>query len=191
MTSLVAVADSVFPNLDVAREVLSAVGADVRLAAQPTPAAIMDVAAGADALLVTYAKITADMIARMPRCGSSRASASGVDNVDLEAATGAGIVVARCRTTASTRCRSHLALPSAVRKTPLSNRQVYGGQWAMSRRADSSPARNGAGAVGFGRIPQLVAPKAKAFGMRVVAFDPRCRRRGPREGVERVDSRRS
>jgi hypothetical protein len=52
----VVVADSVFPNLDPAREVLAGIGATLELAAGPTPDAILHVAADADALLVTYAK---------------------------------------------------------------------------------------------------------------------------------------
>ena len=68
MPFLVAVADSVFPNLHPAREALAAIGAEVQLASQPTADAILRVAAQADALLVTYAKITADIIERMTRC---------------------------------------------------------------------------------------------------------------------------
>src|SRR6266496_252579 len=92
---LVAVADSVFPSLDPARDVLSAIGADVQLASAPTPEAILQIAAGADALLVTYAKITADMIAQMSRCRIISRFGIGVDNVDLDAATNAGIVVTK------------------------------------------------------------------------------------------------
>jgi len=92
---LVAVTDSVFPNLDVARSVLSAIGADLQLAAQPTPEAIVEAAAGADAVLVTYAKITAEMIGRLNRCRIISRFGIGVDNVDLAAATGAGIVVTK------------------------------------------------------------------------------------------------
>src|SRR5439155_2008236 len=55
---LVAVADSPFPTLDLARGVLSRIGAELQLAAEATPEAILRVAADADALLVTYAKIT-------------------------------------------------------------------------------------------------------------------------------------
>src|SRR5262245_36180438 len=64
---LVAVADSPFPTLDPAREVLSGIGAELRLASAPTPEAIVRVANDADALLVTYAKITAEMIGTLVR----------------------------------------------------------------------------------------------------------------------------
>ena len=191
MTSLVAVADSVFPNLDVAREVLSSVGAEVRLAAAPTPASIMEVAAGADALLVTYAKITADMIAGMPRCRIISRFGIGVDNVDLDAATDAGIVVTKVPDYCIDEVSDHAMalLLTAVRKIPLSNTQVHGGRWEMKAVVPIHRLRGTVlGLAGFGRIPQLVAPKAKAFGMKVIAFDPMLPAEVfAREGVERVD----
>ncbi len=61
---LVAVTDSVFPNLDPAGAVLAKIGAEIRLAKESKPEAILEVARDADALLTTYAKITADMIRR-------------------------------------------------------------------------------------------------------------------------------
>src|ERR1041384_5493658 len=92
---LVAVADSVFPNLDPAREVLSAIDAELQLAAEPKPEPILALAHDADAVLVTYAKITGDMIRQMVRCLIISRFGIGVDNVDHEAATEAGIVVTK------------------------------------------------------------------------------------------------
>jgi D-3-phosphoglycerate dehydrogenase len=191
MTSLVAVADSVFPNLDVARDVLSAVGATVRLAAEPTPASIIDVAAGADALLVTYAKITAEMIGQMPRCRIISRFGIGVDNVDLDAATAAGIVVTKVPDYCIDEVSDHAMalLLAAARKITLSNAQVHAGRWEMPAVVPIRRLRGSVlGLAGFGRIPQLVAPKAKAFGLTVIAHDPFV----PsdvfaREGVERVE----
>src|SRR5216684_8499451 len=92
---LIAVSDSVFPNLNPAREVLSRIGAELLLAEGPTSEAIMQVARNADAVLVTYAKITAEMISQMTRCRIIARFGIGVDNVDIPAATKAGIVVTR------------------------------------------------------------------------------------------------
>ncbi len=65
---LVAVADTVFPDLELARQALAGLDAELRLAAAPTPDAILEVAREADGVLVTYAKITADIIAGLERC---------------------------------------------------------------------------------------------------------------------------
>ena len=60
-----------------------------------------------------------------------------------------------------------------MRKIPLANAQVHAGTWKMPAVVPIHRLRGSVlGLVGFGRIPQLVAPKAKAFGMRVIAFDP-------------------
>src|SRR5882672_6893776 len=188
---LVAVADSVFPNLDPAREVLSAIGADLQLAPQATPEEILKIAAGADALLVTYAKITADMIGQMPRCRIISRFGIGVDNVDLDAATRAGIVVTKVPDYCIDEVSDHaMALLLAVaRKIVPSNAQVHAGRWEMKAVVPIHRLRGGVlGLVGFGRIPQLVAPKAKAFGLKVIAHDPFIPAEVfAREGVERVE----
>jgi len=172
---LVAVTDSVFPNLDPAREVLSAIGAELQMAREPTPEAIVRAATAADALLVTYAKITADMIRQMTRCRIISRFGIGVDNVDIPAATDAGIVVTKVPDYCIDEVSDHAValLLALVRKIPFSNAHVHDGGWAMSAVVPIHRLRGSViGLVGFGRIPQLVAPKAKAFGIRVVAFDP-------------------
>src|SRR6266571_3985577 len=172
---LVAVADSVFPNLDTAREVLATIGAELRLAPEPTREAILKIAAPADALLVTYATITGEMIGRMNRCRIISRFGIGVDNVDIVAATGAGIVVTKVPDYCIDEVSDHtLALLLAlVRKIPFANAQVHAGRWEMPAVVPIHRLRGSVlGLVGFGRIPQLVAPKAKSFGLRVVTYDP-------------------
>ena len=172
---LVAVADSVFPNLDLARAVVSRAGAELRLASQPTPEGIVAAAKEADALLVTYAKINADMIREMKKCKIISRFGIGVDNVDIEAATRAGIVVTKVPDYCIDEVSDHAMalLLSLVRKIPFSSARAHAGRWEMPAVTPIHRLRGTVlGLVGFGRIPQLVAPKAKAFGMRVVAYDP-------------------
>ena len=172
---LVAVSDSVFPNLDQARAVLSKVGAELRLAAEATPEAILGVARDADALLTTYAKITGDMIRQMKRCRIISRFGIGVDNVDIAAATEGKIVVTKVPDYCLDEVSDHAMalLLAAARKITLANKQVHAGRWEMPAVVPIHRLRGSVlGLVGFGRIPQLVAPKAKAFGMRVVASDP-------------------
>jgi D-3-phosphoglycerate dehydrogenase / 2-oxoglutarate reductase len=171
----VAVSDIVFPNLDRARAVLSTIGAELRLAEEPKPGAILRVAKDADALLATYAKITADMIRQMTRCRIISRFGIGVDNVDIPAATERGIVVTKVPDYCIDEVSDHAMalLLSAVRKIPLANSLVQQGRWEMPAVVPIHRLRGSVlGLVGFGRIPQLVTPKAQAFGMRVVSFDP-------------------
>ena len=188
---LVAVSDSVFPNLDPARQVLASIGAELTMADAPTPDAIVRAAAPADALLVTYAKITADMIEEMPRCRIISRFGIGVDNVDLAAATGKGIVVTKVPDYCIDEVSDHTMalLLALVRKIPSSSARTHAGRWEMKAVVPIHRLRGSViGLVGFGRIPQLVAPKAQSFGMKVLAFDPFV----PadvfmRAGVERVE----
>ncbi|MBI3047988.1 MAG: C-terminal binding protein [Acidobacteria bacterium] len=191
MSYQVAVADSVFPNLDPAREVLSRVGATLELAAEPTPEAILRLARDADAVLVTYAKITGDMIRQLTKCRVISRFGIGVDNVDISEATKKGIVVTKVPDYCIDEVSDHTMalLLALVRKIPFINRQVHAGTWKMPNVVPIHRLRGSVlGLVGFGRIPQLVAPKAQAFGMKVIAFDPYVARDVfARAGVESVD----
>jgi D-3-phosphoglycerate dehydrogenase len=172
---LVAVADSVFPNLDLARAVVARAGADLRLAPQATPESIVATAKDADALLVTYAKITADMIGQMKKVRIISRFGIGVDNVDLEAATRDGIVVTKVPDYCLDEVSDHAValLLSLVRKIPSSNARTHSGRWEMPAVVPIHRLRGTVlGLVGFGRIPQLVAPKAQSFGIKVIANDP-------------------
>ena len=186
---LVAVADSVFPNLDLARAVVSRAGAELRLASQPTPEGIVAAAKEADALLVTYAKINADMIREMKKCKIISRFGIGVDNVDIEAATRQGIVVTKVPDYCIDEVSDHAMalLLSLVRKIPFSSARAHAGRWEMPAVTPIHRLRGTVlGLVGFGRIPQLVAPKAKAFGMRVVAYDPYVPQGGDGQGGSRA-----
>jgi D-3-phosphoglycerate dehydrogenase len=188
---LVGVSDSVFPNLDLARAVVARVGADLQLAKQPTPAEIMNVAREADALMVTYAKITGEMIGEMKKCRIISRFGIGVDNVDLAAATAKGIVVTKVPDYCIDEVSDHAMalLLSLVRKIPASSARAHAGRWEMPAVVPIHRLRGTVlGLVGFGRIPQLVAPKAKSFGLRVVTFDPYVPQTVlDQAGVERVE----
>ncbi len=175
MALQIAVADSVFPNLDPARAVVSRIGGELQLASEPTPEAIMRIAKDADAVLVTYAKITADMIRQMTKCRIISRFGIGVDNVDIAEATKARIVVTKVPDYCIDEVSDHTMalLLAAVRKIPFINTQVHAGTWKMPNVVPIHRLRGSVlGLVGFGRIPQLVAPKARAFGMKVIAYDP-------------------
>src|SRR6202050_2972546 len=175
MTKLVAVTDSVFPNLDPARAVLAKIGAEIRLAKEPKPEAILEVARDADAVLTTYAKVTAEMIPQLTRCRIIGRFGIGVDNVDIPAATKAGIVVTRVPDYCLDEVSDHTMalLLALVRKIPSSNARTQAGRWEMRAVVPIHRLRGTVlGLVAFGQIPQLVAPKAQAFGIRVVTHDP-------------------
>ncbi|MFV2033554.1 MAG: hypothetical protein ACC631_00335, partial [Halocynthiibacter sp.] len=91
--TIVAVADSTFPSLAPVEAVLSELDAELVIADEPTEQEILKVASQADALLVTYGQITASVIAGLKRCKVIGRMGLGVDNIDIDAATRAGIAV--------------------------------------------------------------------------------------------------
>jgi len=172
---IVAVTDSVFPNLNAAAEVVSKVGGELRLAKAPTPEGILEVARDADAILCTYAKVTTAVVEQLTRCRIISRFGIGVDNVDIAMATSKGIVVTKVPDYCIDEVSDHAMalLLAIVRKIPFSNSEVQEGRWAMPTVVPIHRLRGTIlGLVGFGRIPQLVAPKAQAFGIKVIAFDP-------------------
>jgi D-3-phosphoglycerate dehydrogenase len=172
---LVAVADSPFPSLDPAKEALSRVNAELKMAAEPTPDGILAVARDADAVLVTYAKITGEMIGEMKNCKSIGRFGIGVDNIDIATATEAGIVVTYVPDYCFDEVSDHAMalLLDLARKVSFSNSLVQSGRWEMPAVAPLYRLRGRTlGLVGLGNIPQMVVPKAQAFGLKVVAYDP-------------------
>ena len=79
--TLVAVVDTVFPTLDPARDVLAKVDAELVMAEQPTPDSILSVASEADAVLVTYGKITSEVIDGLKNCKVIGRFGIGIDNI--------------------------------------------------------------------------------------------------------------
>ncbi len=171
----VVLTDYVWESVDVERKIL---GADVELVPLQTKKPEEFVAEAADcvALLNTYAgPITADVMAKMPKCKIIARYGIGVDTIDLEAATAAGIIVTNNPSYCIEEVAEHTMalLLSAARKITFYDRQVRAGTWAvppgkpMFRISGST-----LGLVGFGNISRAVAVRAAAFGMKVLYSDP-------------------
>ncbi len=127
-----------------------------------------------DAILIRSAtKLTADLIERAERLKVIGRAGTGVDNVDIPAATRRGIVVANAPESNSVAAAEHtLALAlSLFRNIPQAQATLVDGRWERSRFKGAELYGKTLGVVGFGRIGQLVAKRAQSFEMDVVAFD--------------------
>lgn len=171
----IAVADSVFPNLKPAEAALAGIDFDMQIAKSGSAEDILAVAADADALFVTYAKITADVIAGLNKCKVIGRFGIGTDNIDLKAAKDAGITVTYAPVYCLEEVSDHtIALMlSLARKIPFSTAMVSSGRWEMPavvpiRRLKGSTL----GLIGIGNIAQAVIRKAQGFGIRTIAADP-------------------
>ena len=172
---LIAVTDSVFPSLDPAVAALKHIDPEIRMAKSPSAGDILDVAREADGVFVTYAKLPGELLRQFERCKVIGRFGLGVDNIDVKTASELGIVVTYVPDYCLHEVSDHaMALLLALaRKIPFSNALVQGGRWEMPavvpmRRLEGRTL----GLVGFGNIPRRVAPKAMAFGLKVVAYDP-------------------
>ncbi len=188
---VIAITENIFPTLDPAKVALARLHPTLRMAKSTGMADILEVARDADAILVTYAKLPRELIMQLTRCKAIGRFGLGVDNIDLPACKEKGIAVNYVPDYCIREVSDHTMamLLALIRKIPLSNKTVQGGRWEMPvvvpiRRIEGTVL----GLIGFGNIPRLVAPKAKAFGMKVIAFDPYAKSELFKQaGVESVD----
>jgi D-3-phosphoglycerate dehydrogenase / 2-oxoglutarate reductase len=125
-------------------------------------------------LIRSATKLTADLIARGGNLRVIGRAGVGVDNVDVEAATKRGIIVANAPQSNIVTAAEHtLALLLALaRNVPQAHSALTGGSWERSKWGGVELYEKTLGLLGFGRIGQLVAARAQGFGMHVIAFDP-------------------
>ena len=145
-----------------------------------------------DGILIRSAtQLTADLLGRADRLKAVGRAGVGVDNVDVDAATNRGVVVANApQSNVITAAEHTLAMLLAlVRKVPQAHGSLTGGKWDRSSFSGVELYEKTLGVLGFGRIGQLVAQRALGFGMRVVAFDAYVAEERFRElGVERAEA---
>ena len=136
-------------------------------------------------------ELTADLIERADRLRVIARAGVGVDNVDVPAATKRGIVVANApQSNVVTAAEHTMALLLALaRNIPQADASLHAGRWERAKLSGVELYDKVLGIVGFGRIGQLVAERARSFGMRVVAYDPYVGAERYRElGVDRAES---
>jgi D-3-phosphoglycerate dehydrogenase len=136
-------------------------------------------------------KLTADLIEHASKLQVVGRAGVGVDTVDVAAATRRGIVVANAPESNVVTAAEHtMALLLALaRNVPQAYASLIAGKWDRSKYSGVELYEKTVGILGFGRIGQLVAQRARGFGMRVLAFDPFVSAERYRElGVEKADS---
>ncbi|MGO9447285.1 MAG: phosphoglycerate dehydrogenase [Solirubrobacteraceae bacterium] len=136
-------------------------------------------------------KMTAELIDRATNLRAIGRAGVGVDNVDVPAATKRGIVVANAPESNVVTAAEHtMALLLALaRNIPQANQSLREGKWDRSKYSGVELYEKTLGVLGFGRIGQLVAQRARGFQMRVLAFDPFVSAERYRDlGIEKADS---
>jgi D-3-phosphoglycerate dehydrogenase len=146
---------------------------DVKLGMKPEE--LLGVIGEYEALVVrSETKVTRDVIEAGSGLKVIARAGIGVDNIDLSAATGAGIAVVNAPTGNTVAAAEHtVALMLALaRNIPDANHSVKGGQWRRSAFMGIEVRNKTLGIAGLGRVGSEVARRARSFGMRLVGFDP-------------------
>ncbi len=128
-----------------------------------------------DALLVrSQVKVTADILAHATRLVVIGRAGVGVDNVDLEAATKAGIVVVNAPTgnTVSAAEQTIALMLALARKTAAADASMRRGEWKRSNYTGVELRGRTLGIIGLGKIGQAVADRATGLEMNVIGYDP-------------------
>ncbi len=128
-----------------------------------------------DALIVrSETKVTAEIIAKAKRLKLIGRAGVGIDNVDVVAASRAGIIVMNTPdgNTISAAEHTMAMLLALARNIPQAHSSMKAGKWERSKFMGVELLGKQLGVIGLGRIGGEVAKRARAFGMKIVAFDP-------------------
>jgi D-3-phosphoglycerate dehydrogenase len=169
------ITDISWPAIGPEIDILARAGGEITQIDTLEEADLLPLAPDFDAIMTCWAPITAAVIESAPRLQVIARYGIGLDNVDLEAATARGVIVTNTPTYCLEEVSDHaMALILAcARKICHYNATVHAGDWSNASGLPMFRLRGQTlGILGFGRIGQKLAPRGKAFGLRVLAHDP-------------------
>jgi len=167
---------------------LEEAGFAVRVLSSGDPARIRDEAAGAAALLVSYARVDAELLAGLPDLGIVATQSVGFDMVDLDAARARGVWVSNVPGAATEEVAVHAFAMglSLLRGLPFLDRAVRAGRWNSAELPLWRPSAATLGILGLGRIGRRLGGIAGGVYGRVIGHDPLLDPAAWPAGVERV-----
>ena len=171
----VVITDFNYPDLSVEEQELARWGARVIPAQCVTPEEVLEAGGDADALISQYAPITREVILALRRCKALGRYGIGVDNIDVQAATERGVAVINVPSYCEDEVSDHALamLLSWARRIPYYTQKVREGVWDWKTGRPIRRLRGQVlGLLGFGKIARLLARKARALGLQVIAHDP-------------------
>ena len=171
----VAVVAAGFPALDCERTVLGSIGADVVDGRNLRGPEALMCCQKADAIMSDYFAWTAEAIQQLERCRVICQYGVGLDQIDIDAATRAGIVISHTPEYCIDELADHTfaLLLAAARKIVRYDRSVREGGWDYNVGSPIRKLRGQTlGLIGLGRVSRAVALRAHGFGLRVIACDP-------------------
>ena len=150
-------------------------GHEVEVHLEPSPDELLDRVAEANALIIRSAtQVTREVLEAGPSLVVVGRAGIGLDNVDVAAATERGVMVVNApQSNVLSAAEQTMALLLAqARNIPQAHAALVDGRWERSRWTGVELSDKTLGIIGLGRIGKLVAQRAHAFGMQLVAYDP-------------------
>jgi D-3-phosphoglycerate dehydrogenase len=148
----------------------------------PTEEDIIAAASDADAVIALTEPYTRRVITNLKSCRLICTPKMGYDNIDVAAATEVGICVSHALNVSTEEVSDHTMalLLACARKVTKLNKTVKAGEWHVFHGPEMEEIWRGIvpirgrtlGLIGFGQIPRALVPKAKGFGLRILAYDP-------------------
>ena len=154
---------------------LRAQGHEVDVSLAPSPEELLDLVKGAHGLIIRSATtVTADVLAAGDDLKVVGRAGVGLDNVDVETATKRGVMVVNAPQSNVLSAAEHTValLLALARNIPQAHAALVQGRWERSKWEGIELSDKVLGVIGLGRLGKLVAQRASAFGMRLVAYDP-------------------
>ncbi|MFC3957518.1 phosphoglycerate dehydrogenase [Halovivax cerinus] len=163
------------PIADAGLDVLRDAGFDVETGYEREGEALLDAVADANALIVrSGTEVTREVLEASEDLAIVGRAGIGVDNIDIDAATDEGVIVANAPEGNVRAAAEHTVAMTfaAARSIPQAHGRLKAGEWAKSEFLGTELDGTTLGVVGLGRVGQEVAKKLDALGMDIVAFDP-------------------
>jgi len=171
----VVISDYDFGDIAVERSILEPAGIDVVGIQAKSEEDLIPEARDCDAVINQYARVGAATIASMEHCRVIARYGVGVDIVDVEGATARNILVTNVRDYCTEEVADHAMalLLTLARSLPQYNSATHAGAWHWQSGQPIRRLRGRImGIVSFGKIGQAIATRGKAFGMRIMVYDP-------------------
>lgn len=173
----VVITDSGYRHYNIERELVESIGGELIVRGCETEDDVIDLARDADGVIARLQPITRRVIESLEKCRVIARYGTGVDNVDLAAATERGIVVANVVDFGNDEVAENAIalLLGCVRKTASHDRMIRNRTWDVGQRDPIFRMKGKTlGLLGFGKIARAVARKMSGFDLRVIAFNPYC-----------------
>jgi len=171
----IVITDCDHPSVEIEKKILSEIDPEFVLAYCNTEDEVIEAAKDADGILNQYAPITRRVMESLKRCKVIARYGVGVDNIDVEAATEQGIIIANVPDYCIDEVSTHtMALILAcARGITLLDRKIREKKWDFTLAKPLFRTQGKVlGLFGLGRIAKMVAQKASRFGFKIIAYDP-------------------